>query len=937
MVALREYILGGGAVVTGEWFMWSIFTRQVEEIVPVLPISDYCGYNKAASTTYKALLSDPTINNGLPPNLHFTISLSNFTGTESCFVQQAGAEVFYSSSNGGGRPGAPGLLGWNVGGGRIASFSTLLTAIALMNSEYRRLFVNTVEWAAEVRSDVLRITRVSPNSGGNTGKVTVIARGTGFQAGATVRLKEQNQIILNGQDTFVVSKTQIQTGFDLRGLMPRALTFEVINPDSTSTVAPDPFTITVGIGPRLQTRLVAPEAVRPRRQYVLWLEYANTGDNDMPAPLFVVSGPQSVSMRLSPDEPYTTGPIQVLGISFDQPAGTLRPGSQYRIPIYFQAAGTGRIQFNLEQMVADTTPIDWGAVEANYRWEEIDPGVWNPFWQAFITRVGEARVGYLATLGDAASALAENGLPVYDIPTLLSAVALEVAGATGNPLMMNGLSVVRQASADVASSSDLYHGVRLKTFDRSGNLVDITDFSSEQIREIAPRDWGGDTRLVVHGWNAQASQVSDWPIEMGSRMRGVTPNDLIVMVDIGGYRTGFNPYVAAGFVPEASDGIAQFWRNHGLSAASTHCIGHSLGAHTCTEVSVKLKEWQGKGFGRCSALDAAAIGSQRSLANCSDTCVDQYKSSVLGIRGNQGHVVWSVRGGSHNNARMFFADSIGNQECAGDFDVGCNVPGPYRWKGNLNLNCTGACTLPASQQTEIEPALRANGSCQDLAPNQQPPKWPGANLDETPVDVIRPVDPNEKAGPKGVGTDRVVGAGDELHYTVYFENVPKATAPAQEVFITDPLDPDLDWSTFQVTEIAFGDRVIAASEGTGGFYARALVPDYRPEADHNWWVDVTAEIDYQTGRTVWTFRTLDPVSGELPEDPLAGFLPPNDGTGRGEGHVTFSVQPKSGAPARTRVTNSASIVFDTNDPIKTNEVWNTVGYQVFLPLTLRSR
>jgi uncharacterized repeat protein (TIGR01451 family) len=203
--------------------------------------------------------------------------------------------------------------------------------------------------------------------------------------------------------------------------------------------------------------------------------------------------------------------------------------------------------------------------------------------------------------------------------------------------------------------------------------------------------------------------------------------------------------------------------------------------------------------------------------------------------------------------------------------------------------------------------------------------------------VVRPVDPNEKVGPEGVGPQQVVGAGGELFYTIYFENVATATAPAQEVFVTDILDPDLNWSTFQVTEIAFGDRMLAVSEGMGGFYARAVVPDYRPEKDQSWWVEVTAEIDYQAGQVLWTFRTLDPVTGRLSEDPLAGFLPPNDETGRGEGHVMFSIKPKAGAPVGTRVTNSASIIFDTNDPIETNEVWNTVGDQVFLPLVLRNR
>ncbi len=39
-------------------------------------------------------------------------------------------------------------------------------------------------------------------------------------------------------------------------------------------------------------------------------------------------------------------------------------------------------------------------------------------------------------------------------------------------------------------------------------------------------------------------------------------------------------------------------------------------------------------------------------------------------------------------------------------------------------------------------------------------------------------------------------------YQIDFENSPTATAPAQQVVITDTLDPNLDLNTFQLTEIA---------------------------------------------------------------------------------------------------------------------------------------
>jgi RHS repeat-associated protein/uncharacterized repeat protein (TIGR01451 family) len=198
-------------------------------------------------------------------------------------------------------------------------------------------------------------------------------------------------------------------------------------------------------------------------------------------------------------------------------------------------------------------------------------------------------------------------------------------------------------------------------------------------------------------------------------------------------------------------------------------------------------------------------------------------------------------------------------------------------------------------------------------------------LDRRAVEAILPQDPNEKAGPPGAGTQQVVSVGDELGYTIYFENVATASAPAQEVIVVDRLDPNLDWMTLHFSEVAFGDTVIHAGEETNQFYARETVPDYRNDVQKEWWVDATAELNPANGRVQWALRTLDPETGELPEDARAGFLPPNDASGRGEGHVSFSIKPKAGLALGTRITNTASIVFDTNDPIETNAVWNTIG------------
>jgi hypothetical protein len=184
--------------------------------------------------------------------------------------------------------------------------------------------------------------------------------------------------------------------------------------------------------------------------------------------------------------------------------------------------------------------------------------------------------------------------------------------------------------------------------------------------------------------------------------------------------------------------------------------------------------------------------------------------------------------------------------------------------------------------------------------------------------LVGSVDPNDKVGPVGGSAEGHVGSDQVLAYTVRFENQASATAPAQEVVVTDALDPDLDLSTLELTAIGFNDVVLQVPPGLDHFAAEVQVSsDPNP-------VRVRAALDVATGVISWTMTSVDPTTGGLPEDPWAGFLPPNDATGRGEGFVSFVVRPQSGLPDGTVVANQASIVFDVNDPIWTNVVTNTL-------------
>ena len=89
-------------------------------------------------------------------------------------------------------------------------------------------------------------------------------------------------------------------------------------------------------------------------------------------------------------------------------------------------------------------------------------------------------------------------------------------------------------------------------------------------------------------------------------------------------------------------------------------------------------------------------------------------------------------------------------------------------------------------------------------------------------------------------------------------------------------------------------------------------------------VDVTATIDERTGIATWVFTTIDPTTGQTPVDPGIGLLPPDDANGDGEGFVSYTVLANQSAPTGTVVNAQATVAFDTQPPLNTPQIFNTL-------------
>ena len=178
-------------------------------------------------------------------------------------------------------------------------------------------------------------------------------------------------------------------------------------------------------------------------------------------------------------------------------------------------------------------------------------------------------------------------------------------------------------------------------------------------------------------------------------------------------------------------------------------------------------------------------------------------------------------------------------------------------------------------------------------------------IDHTTSQARSPGDPNDLNGPAGYGAANFVTPTGNFPYQIEFENEPSANAPAQVVEVTEQLDANLDWTTFQLGDFGFGGQTFDVPDGLT-FYdtridATATVGVY---------VDVTADFDALTGQLTWTFTSIDPATGDLPADVLTGFLPPDTTDPEGDAFISYSVQPKANLTTNQTISAQADVIFD---------------------------
>jgi hypothetical protein len=728
------------------------------------------------------------------------------------------------------------------------------------------------------------IKSVLPGQAG-TGPVTLQISGAHYNFGTSFQLR-QGSVTINATRTLLNDAATAFATFDLSGKAQGAYDVWGAQADGTSTELAAGLNVVAAMSNQVQLNLIVPDAVLVGRPGTVTVAYTNPGNTDLPAPLVFLQGGNAL-FQVPGQTDYSTSTLQLYGFNDNGPFGTLPPGFQGSITVSFKPINVGLgipCNFTLQVLRDPTEPFDWNGVIANDLPLNTSPQQW-------AAMVAQASPLIGSTWGDVVSFIGTKS------------VQLEEA-----------------ANANSIVGNNLYNFDALLQYD-----------------------------VGIYGTTPPSGTTPSFPV-LASEGE-VTVYD--AKVDGSGHALPLNPaYPTFVIIPGVNGYQADFGALAQAILADPVCFPNS-------QVNVLIATWQGATSGPpqggiqtpwTAALHVNAAGT-----NLGDILASFFQqgeiltntTTVIGADSGVyvGNQAARIAGGLQNAVALNPASEFGGYltpslrdnfqfstayETNSLFDTQQPIAA-----SNQTLN-TGDLNNPVLQHTYGVQWLTGQvqaGNCYLLKPGYiaGPDDPPPANNPPPPsfpwtLDVVLAVvlqieshDPNIIIGPKGCGTNQAVTNTQPMPYQVLYTNQSSANGPAQQVRITDKIDPNLDKRAFRLG--SFGFRGMTFSVPANSAYYQTTID---LTAQFGFDLQFTATIDESTGIATWLLTTIDPTTGEPPINPTIGLLPPDNSSGVGEGFVTYTIIPDQTKPTGTVISAKATVTFDTQPPLDTAPYFNTI-------------
>jgi RHS repeat-associated protein len=404
--------------------------------------------------------------------------------------------------------------------------------------------------------------------------------------------------------------------------------------------------------------------------------------------------------------------------------------------------------------------------------------------------------------------------------------------------------------------------------------------------------------------------------EPWSGSNSVTINTAVA-IQLGGQKIGFylndpNPVKINGIAVNIPDG-------------ALYGIGQNLITHNGSAYSI---------------FSANGDTIQLTLTNCISlnlSLADNRKGNVVGLLGDynnslnnefalrDGTVIGSTLSQQELYGRYSNSWRIAQATSLLDYAIGqttdtftnLNFPPGVVGLGNVTPQALATATQTAQNAGITDPTLLQNAIYDLAVTNNDTAFLQGYTVQQQAININNP---NVITSVSGYGSQHWVAGNAALPYTVNFSNnATQATNPVAQVTISEQLDPNLDLSTFGLTNFGFAGNTYVVPAGVQNYDRQIDLT-----ATKGILVNVAARLDTATGKLTWTFTSIDPVTGNAITDPTKGFLPPNGLTGAGSGYVGYTIQPKANIPDSIVINAQATIAFDSQTPIQTATVFNTL-------------
>jgi hypothetical protein len=746
---------------------------------------------------------------------------------------------------------------------------------------------------------------------GNTGPVTFKINGAGLDSSASFQLTDAQGTVYNTTQQVWLDSTSALATFNLAGAAagPASLT---VTDGGASLTAADATTIVAGAAGKLSLNLIAPGALRPDRLGTWTVQYSNTGLADLPVPFLLFALPGADFLSTSPQGNNLGNYVFLMGIPRGDFYDLLRPGESGQMTFYGTLPGSAKALLTaidpnasiLSQIHLANAPADLGT---NYA--QLFSSLQSQLAMLALGPVryhGVTCVNGVWNLGSLPS--------LVGAPSSRGAVPDEAAGGrSGGSGSDSPASTPGDPTTHVIiDASSNYSGAR-----QAGETDPDISGAAEDGLHMA--------QYCANVANADVHVVADaqqWGGSNGSSVVSALQNDGIG-VNTNNSLSGFlNTLNSANIQP--GDTLLICLDGH-MDASGTFYFsnGDSISAGALAAVVNSYQPGQvGYVLDCCHAGAATDLEGPNSFVAYATTAKGTAQGTDQGgyfttdlLSHNPGiDMSWpDAAAAASQQAAQQSSQSYGGEFCPQ------KPQAPY----------VGSESTFGTQKDPLDPWTDS----EDSDDNDWNLDWSDSDDDTQQViddvddgygpsvtpdtDIVSSEDPNNLVGPAGYGANNYVPGGTNFGYTIDFQNSPSATAAAQTVNVTLPLDPSLDPRSVRLGSFGFGSTFVAVPQNQTYYQTQLDLT-----ATCGVYVDVTAAVDVADATISWQFTTIDPATGLPTTNPLQGFLPPDDGSGSGEGFVTFYAAPQANLPSNTAINEQASVVFDTNPAIATNVYGN---------------